>query len=474
MNNRFTPHIYFPEPLLSFDPENPHATDTHPLRGLIKHGPYSSGFALDSIRVATIAPAADAPKLYLFMKELRCSSLPTERKDYLPAWPGFTKVFGSNMDAAVSKCHITLDHEFEKDLTATPNPSSVLFDKLLRSIQILCASRDAFDVIFIYLPTRWQNSFYSTHDNGFDLHDRLKAQTAKMRVPIQLVREERAIIYPNRAGVMWHIGLALYAKAGGIPWKLVSTDQEHAYIGISYALKKVDEETKFVTCCSQIFDADGSGLEFIAYDTREVGNIHRGNPFLTRNEMFRVMSRSMGLYQQRHAGRFPRHITVHKTTEFKKEEIDGCMEAFHRCESVNLIQIVQDVGWRGTRIDQGQQQNTLGGAACFPVQRGSLVGLGQRDCLLWVHGDVRGVGRQNSYFQGARSTPHPLKLIRFAGHGPWHSTAQGVLALSKMNWNNDALYDQLPVTVSYAKVLSRTVKNMDNLGSEPYQYRFFM
>ena len=49
MNNRFTPHIYFPEPLLSFDPENPHATDTHPLRGLIKHGPYSSGFALDEV-----------------------------------------------------------------------------------------------------------------------------------------------------------------------------------------------------------------------------------------------------------------------------------------------------------------------------------------------------------------------------------------------------------------------------------------
>ena len=474
MSSKFPSHLCFPEPLLSFSPENSHATDTHPLKGLINHGPYSSGFALGSIRVATIAPIGDARKLYNFMKELRTPFLPTERKDYLPGWPGFSKVFGSDMGGAGGRCHIELDSNFETELASAQNPPMFLYERLLREIQLLCTRRDAFDVIFIYLPTRWQNAFYSIQDAGFDLHDKLKAQTAKMRVPIQLVREERAIMYPNRAGVMWHIGLALYAKAGGIPWKLVSTNQEHAYIGISYALKRVDKETKFVTCCSQIFDADGSGLEFIAYDTREVGDIHRGNPFLTRNEMFRVMSRSMGLYQQRHAGKIPRHITVHKTTEFKKEEIEGCMEAFHRCESVNLIQVVQDVGWRGTRIDQGQQRNALGDAAWFPVQRGSLIGLGQRDCLLWVHGDVRGVGKQNSYFQGARSTPQPLKLIRFAGHGPWHDTARGILALSKMNWNNDALYDQLPVTVSYAKVLSRVVKNMGNLGTDPYQYRFFM
>jgi hypothetical protein len=43
-----------------------------------------------------------------------------------------------------------------------------------------------------------------------------------------------------------------------------------------------------------------------------------------------------------------------------------------------------------------------------------------------------------------------------------------------MNWNNDALYDPLPVTMSYAKVLARVVKRMAGLGSTPYQFRFFM
>jgi hypothetical protein len=88
---------------------------------------------------------------------------------------------------------------------------------------------------------------------------------------------------------------------------------------------------------------------------------------------------------------------------------------------------------------------------------------------------VQGINeRAGSYYQGGRSTPRPLRLVRHAGHGPWDDTAHAALALSKMNWNNDALYDALPVTMSYAKVLARVVKRMPVLGKAPYQFRFFM
>ena len=55
-----------------------------------------------------------------------------------------------------------------------------------------------------------------------------------------------------------------------------------------------------------------------------------------------------------------------------------------------------------------------------------------------MHGDVGDVSERGSYFQGARSTPRPIRLVRHAGHGPWDDTAKSALALSKMNWNNDA------------------------------------
>jgi hypothetical protein len=164
---------------------------------------------------------------------------------------------------------------------------------------------------------------------------------------------------------------------------------------------------------------------------------------------------------------------VHKTTEFKREEVDGSMEALHLCETVDLIQIIEDVGWRGVRID-GKGVAKKGRAASFPVSRGTVIGLGPREALLWTHGNVSGISTRGSYFQGARSTPRPIRLVRYAGHGTWDETARAALGLTKMNWNNDALYDPLPVTVGYAKVLARVVKRMRGLGSAPYQFRFFM
>ena len=222
-----------------------------------------------------------------------------------------------------------------------------------------------------------------------------------------------------------------------------------------------------------MFDAEGSGLEFIAYDTKEV-EVQRDNPFLSRTEMFRVMTRSMDLYRRRHAGRSPRRVMVHKSTEFKLDEVDGCMEALHLCETVDLLQVVENVGWRGVCIEQNPH-GSKGKPAAFPVARGTVIGIGPREALLWIHGDVQDVTqRGRSYFQGSRSTPQPVRLVRHAGHGAWDETARAILGLSKMNWNNDSLYDHLPVTMTYAKVLSRVVKRMSNLGSTPYQFRFFM
>ena len=186
-------------------------------------------------------------------------------------------------------------------------------------------------------------------------------------------------------------------------------DPETAYIGISYALRKATEdERRFVTCCSQVFDAEGAGLEFVAYNAREV-DVRRDNPFLSRTEMFRVMTRSMDLYRRRHAGVSPRRVMVHKSTEFKEEEVDGCLEALHLCEAVDLIEVVSNTPWRGVRLDR-PRNGPKGEPANFPVQRGTLVGIGGREALLWTHGDARGVTSRPSYFQGAREHPSPDPL----------------------------------------------------------------
>ena len=471
MNLKLANHTWLPEPTLTFSAEGTSRQARHPLKGLLDNGPYSAGLVPDPIRIATISPGRESDALYGFMKRLRGTWKPRERRDYLPAWPGFREVFELEMRAAGPSCHIELDDQVDADIQMSSTPHVVLADHIVRAIQTLSGHRTEFDVVFIYVPERWQPGFAGRADEDFDLHDHIKAFTAGAGIPVQLVREGRAISYDCQASVMWRIGLAIYAKAGGVPWKLAEADPETAYIGISYSARGAESDLpRFVTCCSQVFDSDGAGLEFVAYDAREV-DVHLDNPFLSQNEMFRVMSRSMDLYRRRHAGRSPKRVMVHKSTEFKREERDGCMEALRVCDAVDLVQVVEHVDWRGVRIDGRGRGKGI--PAAFPVPRGTILPVGDREALLWNHGDARGVTAR-SYFQGSRSTPRPLRLVRHAGRGSWDDTSRAILGLSKMNWNNDALYDQLPVTMSYAKVLSRVVKRIPQLRRSPYQFRYFM
>lgn len=466
-------HVLLSEPKLAFHPARRGDVHVHPLRGLLQYGPYSKGLLVpDPVRVATLAPAGESQRLYDFLKELNSSYEPTERAEYLPKWPGFQHVFNVRMAAAGSGCHMELEAELERDYEASRSPHVVLAGALTRALQQLDVRRHLFDVLFIYFPDRWEAGFTGGPGEDFDLHDHVKAITASAGMPVQIVREGSGLAYKDRASVMWRVGLALYAKAGGVPWKLAHTEAETAYIGLSYSLRPVvSGRPRFVTCCSQVFDADGAGVEFIAYDTNEF-EVQRENPFLSRTEMFRVMTRAIDLYRRRHAGRVPRRVMVHKTTEFRPDEVDGCMEAFHLSESVDLIQVVEDVGWRGA-LHEPPNVKGEARAAMYPVRRGTLLGLGPFDALLWTHGAVEGISNR-PYFQGSRSTPRPIRLVRHAGHGTWDDAAWAILALSKMDWNNDALYNHLPVTLEYAKVLSRVIKRIDKLGTTPYQFRFFM
>ena len=94
--------------------------------------------------------------------------------------------------------------------------------------------------------------------------------------------------------------------------------------------------------------------------------------------------------------------------------------------------------------------------------------------LLWTQGNAPTAVGGRDFFKEGKGIPSPLLLHRFAGHGPMFDAASSVLQLSKMDWNNDSLYDRLPVTLSYASVLARVLKRMPKLAHLEYQFRFFM
>jgi len=126
VSSQIGPHVWLPEPKLAFHPDRTSDREVHPLRGLVRFGPHSAGLVPDPIRVATVAPAGESPRLYDFMKELKSAHKPAERKDYLLEWPGFREVFGLQMTAAGGACHVELDAGLDSEFQGSPTPHIVL------------------------------------------------------------------------------------------------------------------------------------------------------------------------------------------------------------------------------------------------------------------------------------------------------------------------------------------------------------
>jgi hypothetical protein len=455
------------EPLLEFDISKPSALNIHPLEGLKDFGPYSTTlFPIDRIRVASIHLKGTEHLLRSLFSEFEKSHLPKERSRYLPVYEGFKKVFGAEIiyDESVS-----LELQPDKVFDHSTAPHISLSNTLGNAIRSMSQRTQDFDILVIYLPDVWEIGFEDNESN-FDLHDFLKATTAVRNIPTQIITERGAIQYNCRCSVMWRLSIAFYVKAGGTPWKLASIDNESAFIGLSYSARRnpVTEKFDFTTCCSQVFDSDGTGLEFLAYDTSGIESTQGENPFLTRAEMRKVMSRSLALYQRRHSGQLPKRLIVHKTTHFTKNEIDGAFDAIPTNIDLELLQIIQDTPWRGLKYNNFGKWSP----DTYPIKRGSYFQLNSHEILFWTQGLVQLNGR--SFFKEGKGIPSPLLIRRHAGSGGWDQNCQAILGLTKMNWNHDGLYDRLPVTLGFASVLARTIKRMNEVKDKPYEFKYFM
>ena len=94
--------------------------------------------------------------------------------------------------------------------------------------------------------------------------------------------------------------------------------------------------------------------------------------------------------------------------------------------------------------------------------------------LVRVAGNAPAVSQRGNFYQGGKSIPTPLLVCRQSGRASLEVIAAEVIALSKMDWNNDALYGPLPVTVRYAQRLARTIANVPTMRRAAYPYRLFL
>ncbi|MEO1750053.1 hypothetical protein [Thiofaba sp. EF100] len=476
--SKLPPFSLLDEPQLAFSSDNM-SLDVNPLRGLDRYGAYSSAtFATytPALRLASLGPAGGRSRVRDLIETLRSHHAPGDRKEYVPAFRGFEKVFGVPLVGAQTPlAHIKWPDDLDSLGPAGP-PHARLLHALRDGMSRLALVRDQFDVALVHLPDAWQVAFRAP---GFDAHDALKALGAAHSIPTQVIND-RVFTFGYKASLAWRLSIALYVKAGGIPWKLAplpGVPEDTAYIGLAYALRGDPKEAHYVTCCSQVFDADGGGMQFVAFEARDpVSDIEeaRRNPFLSRNDMRAVLARSLNLYQSRNGGLLPRRLVVHKTTSFKPEELEGALDALSAVPEVECVEVASSPGWRGVWLKESRIEGQRSEPDNYPVPRGTVLFRSGTSALVWVAGNAPRASLRNDYYQGKKSIPRPINITRHAGVGPMELTALEALALTKMDWNNDALYDPVPVTIRYSQRLARTIANEPTLPGNTYAYRLFM
>jgi hypothetical protein len=461
----------FDEPVMLFNINDKNSIGINQLKGILIHGPidysYSKSNQLrNSIKLTIISPSNDLINILSHLGKLKSESKLIKDDGFVPAYNGFERIYKRSLDIpqpSDGKRCILYDGNQIAARGQLVNILKSKIDKLSSEIQ-------DFDILVIYIPQSFEHFRLGSDEEDFNLHDAIKLYAMDKMIKIQFI-EEKSFSQYEPCKVMWALSAGLYAKAGGILWRPDILNSDTAFVGISYALSK---EKGISIGCSQLFDASGTGLRLLLRKIKDPQFIKK-NPFMKADEARQMMSTLREQYYKSNPASPLNRIVIHKTTFFTQDEIKGFTQALEGIEDIELLQIQEFTSWRGIRYQDIDVRN---GVHNYSMKRGTVIQLSDDKYLLWTHGciisdELWGVNK--NYYKGGRGIPAPLMVKRFYGKTTGDVLTNEILMLTKMNWNSgDSLYKHLPVTLDFAKVLSRMSKQNEALYDKLYDFRYFM
>lgn len=446
--------------------------DFHPMRGLSNWSPIdlslNSGIVKQSITTGVICPTGYERTFFEFLAGLNVKSDAKHNPDYLISFPGFYSAFKIGVDIAgkdSNRWHsVSAAKSDDRYSTATK-----FADLIASKIDMLCST--SVDVILIYVPKEYEvlTSFSDDHIH-FDLHDFIKAYAAQKRISTQFVRE-KTIESELHCQIMWALSLAIYVKAGRIPWTITGIQPETAFAGIGYSVTDGPNGKNIVVGCSHIYSSDGQGMKYKLSKVQDFTLDGKKNPYLSENEAYRLGLNIKDLFHKSFS-EMPKRVVIHKRTPFRKEEIKGLVESLssNGIQSIELLEVTYEDNLKCFALNQGNTD--IDG---FPVRRGLCFPVNNNTMYLFTHGIAPSVISQTrKYFQGGKSIPLPLKIVRHYGNCDISLLATEILGLSKMNWNSFNLYSKLPCTIESSNEIARIGWLLSQFEGTLYDYRFFM
>lgn len=444
----------------------------HPMLGLMNNAPVdyplNSSVLRHSIVAGVICPGGHENTFSSFIAGMNRRSDAKHNVDFLVSFPGFFQAFKTGLDLP----NPTSDKW--QSISSTNNPdvysAAVEFGKAItRKIDQL--SSQSVDAILIYIPKEYEIfTSYSQDSERFDLHDYVKAYAAQRQVATQFVRE-KTIESELHCQIMWALSLALYVKSGRIPWTITGTQPDTAFAGIGYSVKRGANKNNVVVGCSHIYSSDGQGMKYRLSKIHDVQLDRKDNPYLSEDEAYRLGLTIKDLFHNSFS-ETPKRVVIHKRTPFRKEEIKGLVESLSSAgiKSIDLIEITYEDHLKCFALNS-DHSNVDG----YPVRRGMCFSITENTMYLYTHGIAPSVRNPNfKYFQGGKTVPLPLKVVRHYGSSDMAQIATEILGLSKMNWNSFNLYSKLPCTIESSNEIARVGWLLSHCEGSLYDYRYFM
>lgn len=477
------------EPELEFGGRGRHID---PRFGISNYGPADLGTqdAPRAIRVGLVGPADQVDGLRTWLERCR-EPIPAKDERYPHLFPAFP---GCDIDTGLQTTLVFSDRNTrtisERELRAIRQASGgralqAAIDTYAAEITAL-ADENRVDVLLAARPEQLADmARRSSRGRGrgsrrvavsepdaddvalpryANFHDLLKVRTLALRQPIQIIRrstwDESNLPSDRRsrqdeATRAWNLHVAMYYKAGGVPWRLQRnpTDLTTCYVGIAFYQSSRDT---LETSVAQVFNERGDGMIIRGGPAR--GKSDDRQPHLENADAHDLLASALDAFRQEHRT-MPARVALHKTSSFTAAEIDGFQAAAdeRHLDALDMSWITDSEGARLFRP----------GAA--PPLRGTLLELSDRELALYTTGSIEFYSTYPGMY-----IPQPIGVRTVTASVSHRDIAGEILALTKMNWNQTRLDGRLPVTLRTANQVKAILRFCEPDQAIAIRYAHYM
>jgi hypothetical protein len=276
-------------------------------------------------------------------------------------------------------------------------------------------------------------------------------------IPIQIVRRHTYIAEEakqSEATRAWNLGLALYYKAGNIPWRPAGLPHGTCFIGVSFHHLKRRSGSLVYASVAQAFSNEVEPFALKGESIPHNQTRHK-RPYLTEDQASRLMASIVKGYEQR-TGSYPVSVIVHKTSRYEPEEEIGFRQGLlDKVPACHLVWMTP-TGFR--LLKRGMREPS----------RSTLCTIEDDEHYLFTTGYVPWWDE----YPGPH-IPAPLQ-IGVCGESDLIERAEEILLLTKMNWNSSDGIGRHPISIQFARRVGVVMTEMDEEVTPNPLYRFYM